>query len=118
MKLNPDCIRDILLDIEEITTPSISFFYPSTSDQVLRTSAYSQDEVSYHLIQCYYENLLIGFREYNDGSYQIDDLSPDGHQFLGSIRSDNIWTKIKPAAISSGIYSLKLLIPYAINYIM
>lgn len=51
MKLNPDCIRDILLAVEEI--PDINHhwrFDKETVPELLPN--YSFDEVMYHIRQC------------------------------------------------------------------
>ena len=58
MKLNPDCIRDILFSIEELST------YDSllTSDQLAETNflnKYSKDEILYHLNQLYLSEYII-----------------------------------------------------------
>ena len=58
MKLNPDCIRDILFAIEELSGPSTLI----TSTQLSKTnflSKYSKDEILYHLKQLYLSEFII-----------------------------------------------------------
>jgi len=57
MKLNPECIRDILLTVEETT--SFGTFMKYTADaEYPRFSAYSQNEIFYHIKQCELSGLL------------------------------------------------------------
>lgn len=77
MKLNPDCIRDILLVIEEKSTADSII----TSDQLFKEtllSKYSKDEILYHLNQLYLSNYIICPREHKwiDGTFIVCDLSP------------------------------------------
>lgn len=106
MKLNPDCIRDILLTVESATTldQPISI-YPDALPEFL--SIYSSDEVMYHIKQCELSGLFgdkvtwcLG------GNCLIRFLSPAGHQFLADIRSDNNWAKTKEIAKNVGSESL------------
>ena len=49
MKLNPDCIRDILIEVESQTTFSSEFLYPDDNSESL--SKYCEDEIFYHIKQ-------------------------------------------------------------------
>ena len=52
MKLNPDCIRDILLEVEEKT--DLSHFVEFTEAEPItgRLARYSSSEIVYHIKQC------------------------------------------------------------------
>ncbi len=113
MKLNPDCIRDILLTVEEATTYSKMFEYdPETSD-FKRLKSYSEEEVMYHLRQCKENNFFIKCTFNTIGGCTLIDLSPKAHQFLADIRSDNVWHKTKETAKTVGSYSLDVLVKIA-----
>ena len=51
MRLNPDCIRDILLTVEENTGYRESMLYES-NQEFARLKKYSEDVVRYHMKQC------------------------------------------------------------------
>lgn len=116
MKLNPDCIRDILITIEDNTGfgKYMSYNLNSTYDLLQK---YTFDEVRYHINQCELSNLITKVHKYLDGSCLIQDLSPSGHQFLADIRSDNNWNKTKSIAKTVGTSSLTAIKEIATNVI-
>ena len=52
MKLNPDCMRDILIDIEDTTTINTAWKYDSHNPSK-RLLNYNQFEIAYHARYCY-----------------------------------------------------------------
>lgn len=108
MKLNPDCIRDILICVETNTdlshTLSISKF-----EIPIELEAYSIDEIMYHIKQAELSGLLLVPSWYLDGGCMIRYLLPEGHQFLANIREDDNWNKTKEIAKSVGSNSLDVL---------
>lgn len=109
MRLNPDCIRDILLDIEEYTSISKPFRFPDSIIVETRLSAYDKETALYHMKQCelsYFFSEIIWFM---DGGCMIRYLSPLGHQFLADIRDDNNWNNTKAIAKTVGSNSLDAL---------
>ena len=116
MKLNPDCIRDILLTIEDNTGfgKYMSYNLNSTYDLLQK---YTFDEVRYHIDQCELSNLITKVNKFIDGSCLVQDLSPSGHQFLADIRSDNNWNKTKSIAKTVGTSSLTAIKEIATNVI-
>lgn len=114
MKLNPDCIRDILLSIEETTDYYTRFEYvPGTSIHG-RIQKYSHDEIIYHIHQCRLSGLVFRCEINGNGGYiTIEDLSPSGHEFLEKIRADTIWNKTKEIAGAIGTKSLDATIQIA-----
>lgn len=112
MRLNPDCIRDILLKLEEITNGSIVFDVGEYNYQEY-TDKYSSQEFYYHVRQCFYHNFLIGT---DRGNYiNVRDISPEAHAFLINIRNDNVWNKTKEKAAEIGIFSLNAIKEIAVN---
>ena len=106
MKLNPDCVRDILLDIEETTTINTSWVYDSQTPSK-RLSRYDKFEIAYHARQCYASQLVSDFHLYGDSDkISISDLAPAGHEFLTHIRSDTFFGKVKAIAKQLGLESL------------
>ena len=105
MKLNPDCIRDILIYVEDNTdlSRSLSFSFDFVPEEL---SKYTFSEISYHVKQAELSELLLVSSWYLDGGFLIKYLLPDGHQFLANIREDNNWNKTKDIAKSVGSNSL------------
>lgn len=102
MRLNPDCIRDILLTAEK----NENMYYPKTYELL---SKYETNEVIYHIKQCDMSHLII-LTEYSGNEYSINDLTPQGHEFLANIRTNHIWDNTKSLAKDIGCDSLKSLI--------
>lgn len=94
MKLNPDCVRDVLLYVES-NTDLKHFASISPSQMPDELSKYSADEVMYHIKQAELSALLDVPSWYLDGGCLIKYLLPEGHQFLANIREDNNWNKTK-----------------------
>lgn len=106
MKLNPDCIRDILLTVEENTGYETNMRYPEDYPLL---SSYSQEEIFYHIKQCELSDLLTKVHWFIGGECMIIDLSPQGHKFLADIRSDSTWNKTKEISKKVGSSSLDTL---------
>ena len=104
MKLNPDCIRDILLTVEELSAPGKPVAIPEKSQE--RMMKYPKDVVQYHVLQCEASHLICGVKLYSKGRYMIQDLTPAGHKFIENIRQDNIWNNTKAIAAKVGSWSL------------
>lgn len=105
MKLNPDCIRDILICVEDL--PSINYTMTFDKDSIAANlKKYSYDDVIYHLRQCELKGFFYKTSGSFNGEYTVFDLSPAGHEFLANVRSDNVWENVK--AISSKIGSTSL----------
>lgn len=112
MKLNPDCIRDILLVIEKETDGIYGIeldFSESGEIQSSVLSKYSKSELRYHVQQCEYSGYFVKVSWFLSGKCVIYDLSPDGHQFIANIRSENIWNTVKKKAAQIGSFSLNTL---------
>ena len=106
MRLNPDCIRDILFVVENNATYS-NYVSEETIFKEL-TPKYSREEILYHVRQCEHTRLFLKVVHYF-GGFSIQDLSPYGHQFINDIRQDNNWSKTKEIAKSVGSFSLDVL---------
>ncbi len=108
MKLNPNCVRDILLSVEDISDFDSETTYRRDDMQLPRLSFYEHEEIVYHIRQCELSGLIYQV-SYTDGgsNVYIRDLSPEGHEFLSRIRNDNLFSKVKDIAKEIGLSSLK-----------
>lgn len=109
MKLNPDCIRDILIVIEEHTSYKIGVSYPSDSFSSI-SNLYSDMMIRYHILQASKAGLIELSQIDSFENMKIDDLTPTGHDFLNNIRSDNTWSSIKSICQKVGSTSLSALV--------
>ena len=107
MKLNPDCIRDILFAIEDLSKPNSLL----TSEQLSKTkflNNYSVEEILYHLQQLDWSGYIITPSKHMtiDGMFIVNDLSPVGHEFISDIRKDTNWNKVKSISKEVGAETL------------
>ncbi|MFQ7657004.1 MAG: DUF2513 domain-containing protein [Anaerostipes hadrus] len=107
MKLNHDCIRDVMIYIENNCiyeddsrgNRSIHsrVFYEIIHDEKL-SSRYTEDEIRYVVAQLYFEDMVIATmtpETLNFRQFDVDSLSFKGHEFLDNIKDDTIWKKTK-----------------------
>lgn len=106
MKFNPDCVRDILFAIEELSDGKNTFTVKQMrSTKYLRK--YDVDEINYFLSQCNQSGLLDGVSTDILGYTHVKDLTPEGHKFLSQIRSDTTWKKILNTGASALIFLMQ-----------
>lgn len=106
MKLNLDCMRDILVFVESMQYGKV-WSMKNLHDLLPN---YEDSELQYHclkLIECGFLNAK-STRTVNSPPqiFRIYDLTYEGHQFLADIRSDNTWNKTKEIAKNVGSESL------------
>lgn len=95
MRLNPDCIRSILLTVEDKCDFDTPWEYNRDNFESEYLAEYSHKEILYHIKQAEESGLLQGVHYYDGGDdVIICDLTPTGHEFLANIRSDSIWKKV------------------------
>lgn len=115
MKLDYDCIRYILISVENSDNPRL---LAST----LANDKYDVSKILYH-IECLLDvNYLETSKPINSlGSYYSDyfifRLTMYGHQFLDNIRNDTIWNKVKTKSHEVGALTLTSILKIAENII-
>ena len=116
MKLNIDCIRDILLAVEDATAENKTVRYGKAGPCPRRLAGYSHSELVYHFRQCRAAQLFEHYTGDDMGRLiVVTDLSPDGHKFLENIRQDSAWDKVKAAAASAGSLSVSAFVQIAFD---
>lgn len=118
MRLNPDCIRDLLFSIEEEST-SCSIISSKNLSNTEKLKKYSEEEILYHLQQLNWSGYIIAPNKCRciDGTFLLQDLSPAGHEFISNIRKDNNWNKVKKISKDAGSEALSSLKTIAENVI-
>lgn len=111
MELNKDCIRDILLYIEqhnilEKDNFGKDRFHIVTFDELCKSDSVKyEDEIIYYAIQKMEESNLIKFNSLKNHSnlnrcfinYHITEITSKGHEFLDNVKNPDIWNEIKTA---------------------
>lgn len=108
MKLDINCVRDVLLALEKNTTTSFTSF----SELPSMLPNYEPDQIAYtclKLSEAGFIDIVIKNVSVNSlpKVVKIRDITYAGHEFLNTIRNNNIWDKVKTTAKKAGVYSLK-----------
>lgn len=111
MKLNLDCIRDVLLYLEEnLKIENGVFTSIDLTTLQKNVTNYSREDVFYSV----YNLCQIGFIEgrFSDvGNMrmricEIENITYAGHRFLSTVKPDTIWNKTKSVAGKIGVHTL------------
>lgn len=123
MKLNLDCVRQILLCVEEHTGLRKSCYFidsglepseilignsptPPPEYQIELLQHFDNDEIIYHINYCIESGLLSTDQPLGLYRIFVSDLTPKGHDFLENIRDNKIWDGVKNVANKIGAKSL------------
>lgn len=125
MRLDMDCIRDLLLCIEDNTGLRKACFFidHGLSDtahytgeetepfayQLPLDDKYENDKLIYHLNYCVDAELVTLSNASTLYRIMVSDLTPTGHQFLNNIRDEGIWEKVKSISSSFSSVSLQMI---------
>lgn len=133
MKLNLDCIRDIMLCIEDNTDLRQCCCFIDTSlneamefadeiehpkdYQLKLLKKYSNNELIYHVHYCIKADLITVSDQSDVYMLIIEDLTPKGHDFLAHIRPKTAWEKFIEIAEPLGALSVPDLTKIAANVV-
>ena len=116
MFLNTDCVRDVLLYIEEQDNMELNGNLKRIKLEKIKehfSKKYTEEDVQYSVKNLFQGGFLEG--NYNEdanhhftGCY-IYDVTYNGHIFADSIRPESIWKKSKDKIKTLGISSIKML---------
>ena len=109
IRLNPDCVRDILLYCEDNCTFTESAEFASGAPLTVDGRSYEWDVLAYHLRQCELTGYFYRAEHDMCGTYYVADLAPVAHEFLANIRRQDNWEKVKATAAKVGSASLSAL---------
>ena len=125
MKLNIDCIRDLLLAIESEVNFAEDLKYPSVNINSLCKSdflkKYQKQDICYTALKLNEGGFIDLTSTYGDNritSILIDSLTYEGHQFLESIKSPNVWAKTKNKAAKIGSFAIDVISEIAVGYVI
>lgn len=117
MKLNPDCIRDVLLYLEsELEVDLENHNFTTISLKQINNhfeNIYMEEDIwytVYNLREMRYISGNLGDAGRKLMMFcEIDNITPYGHQFLNTIRPRSIWDATKSGASKIGVTSLSAL---------
>ena len=109
MKLDIECVRDVLLELE--TFPIGVYLVGSLENSIAN---HGRENVEYTLVKLSEANYVnVQYCRMTNGSFLFDsifDITFQGHEFLEKIRSDTVWNdKVKPALSSIGSMSFDVI---------
>lgn len=107
MKLDLNCVRDVLIELEEFPIGSYSneSFKKSIAEHGSENVLYALVKLSEaKYINAEYIRTMDG-RPHIGG---IFDLTFAGHEFLNSVRSPSVWERLKESTVDGGTACLKV----------
>lgn len=107
MKLNHECVRYLLLYIEEEST-----FDHTINLTNVKLSNYDKDTILYTGQKLVEANFINGKPFYAGNSiyhFPVSSITWDGHQFLDNVRDDFVWEEAKSKTSSFKSTSLNIL---------
>lgn len=115
MKLNIDCVRDVMLTLEEAEYGELTTI--STLCKKLEDK-YTEEEITYTCLKLdeggLIDAMLVSMMNSSiKGVKAINDITFEGHQFLEDIRKNSTWNIIKDKALKIGSFSIKTLVAIA-----
>lgn len=124
MQLNYDCIRDVLLFLEQNLKISDDLFFESVEfDELLQSSTlatYTKQDIFYsvlNLSEIEFIDATILWAEGSAHHISINNITYEGHEFLSAIRPPNVWQGIKSKLKTVGTISISLISDIAVNFI-
>lgn len=118
MRLNPDCMRDILLVAEDQVPLNSSL---SMGSLLSSLPNYSKDELTYTCLKLNEGNLLNISKMNSDNAISvacISDITYEGHQFLENIRNQSTWETVKQKLSLLGSSSVPVIMSVASQVIL
>lgn len=111
MKINHDCIRDVLLYLEENLKIEGHVFIPITLKMLQdNLTDYSAEDVFYSVYNLHQIRFIEG-RINNVSNMkmmfcEIENITYAGHRFLATVKPEPIWTKTKSIVTKIGVHTL------------
>lgn len=112
MRLNNDCVRDLLLYLEEHSKNGLIDLVE------LELKEYNKDDIIYAGQKLAEDDHLVGKPFYADDviySFPVESITVKGYEFLEAIRPLTSWKKIKKQAKQAGTSTLAALYKVAVD---
>lgn len=116
MKLDIDCVRDVLLEFEEFPVSCLTPY-----DFKKSIKKHGETAVEYTLAKLNEAGYIrADIRTFQNGQYEyygIFDITFSGHQFLEKIRDHKVWSKTKSVAGAVGSRAFDIIAQIATSVI-
>lgn len=112
MKINLDCIREVLLKCESECSLNEQLEWNDLNLSDFADLGYSKQELAYTIVlleEADYIEATINYYDNAIGYISVCRLTYSGHEFLDSIRPESIWKKIKKRVTGIGNVSLPVI---------
>lgn len=118
MKMNLDCVRDVLLALENQEFNEVLSFESLKSN--LRK--YTESDLQYACIKLHEAGYIkASYIEIDNAPMpyvpEIYDITFQGHEFLNNVREKSVWDKTKSIAKSIGTFSVQAIGQIAFNVV-
>lgn len=114
MKRDMDTIRALMLKLEALPVNGQTIFAVGPHDEELAVVGASVDQIAYHLRLLYDQGFLDSPGEpFLSGQIPFRGLTWTGHDFIDSIRDDDVWQKTKKQAEKVGSWTVDILLAAA-----
>ncbi|MCY8547296.1 DUF2513 domain-containing protein [Bacillus subtilis] len=111
MKLDHDCVRSLLLELEEKL--SLNSIFNNSHIRELKTyEEFGEEQTFYTILKLIEADFIKGSSQYYfDESYEfvISSISYSGHEFLDTIRDSKIWSQTKSSVSALSGVSLSII---------
>ena len=125
MTLDPECVRDVMIYLEDHlvlcrdedgidNTRTYQFLEVSTHQLCEDTELvdrYGEDNIVYTVLQLWRNQMILLEEDLNPGEefyhLHVIDITWQGHEFLGNVRSDTVWKQVSTVAKKAGVFSVK-----------
>lgn len=117
MRLNQDCVRDMLLEFEEVLTLDDHLFLNNIKEMKC-VEKFGEDNVIYTIFKLTEAGYITSTHKYtSDVLYFlcVSSITWDGHQFLDNIRDNKVWKKTKDIASGFSSVSISMISDIASN---
>lgn len=96
MKLNHECVRDLLLYLESHL--ELNDYYDLAKSELLETSNFDKEVIYYTAMKLIEAGYIDGKPSYASNvllRFPISSITWEGHKFLDNIRDDGVWRETK-----------------------
>lgn len=116
MKRDMDLIRALMFKLEDLPMQYGECIHIQPTDPSIHVDGYTTDSIAYHL------SLIeqAGFIEQTRGpaiGIMFSGINWEGHDFIDSVRSPDVWEKTKEAAAAVGGFTVEILVASAKAYL-
>lgn len=110
MRRNLDLVRSLLLCFEAMDLhPSRVLFIRGGADPRFKEIQATADEIDYHVALMEERELIDIPTKTMDGGFGLRKLTWEGHDFLDSVRDDEVWRKTRRGAEDAGAWTFDLI---------